>query len=606
MISSINVAELRAQRTSMAQKQNALPKTMSATGNYTSFSNAACEALKSQISFKGFSPIEGINLDKVEGKDSINAVLNGENRIANSFAYAQGDYQIISRTEDDIRLISISKNSKPIIEGYIKDALDEDTKIEFNVAKHNPEIKITTGDSTIQLFEGSSIKDRNDLFKFTFPGKTSSYDYQNNTSAKRNIAFTGIYSSLLCKKPATVEAVTYEKPAPFVGSGVHWQTMAEDDPSVVTLMGGFGTRFANLTAKDSNKPSFIMPNGQSLAGAALDLAKNSMGLRDGIKNVTYLNQGDKTNPRYTGRLQYGDKIVDSKAFSSDGGAVINAVLNGHIPTNKPLVILNADTITNVDISDSYKRLKELNNAALVIPCYPVSETRAKSFGLMAAGSLADEDGSRELTSFVEKPANPSIEAADAMIKGEQVNGEQAYRGNPGIYLFNETVLQNIDLVLERAKEIALEKKQAQARKSGKPIPEDLGKDEFSAATFLGNAFVPAVVRLCQEEKLIGADGRPMKTYIVPMVTSTGKQAIWDDVGSAEALIKNVQDIAYETYKVGDGPKNKYFGIRNLADFRESVHLETGVVYASPEDRRAFENKYAHEFEIKGNAYVKCS
>ena len=606
MIQGINVAELHTQKMSMAQKQSTLPKTLNVTGNYASFSTAACEALKSQISFCGYQPIQGINLDKVEGKDSINAILNGANRIADDMAYSQGDYQILSKREDDARVITISKNGKPIIEGYIKDGLDSETKIEFNVAKHNPEIKVTTGDGVIQLFEGSSIRDRHDLFEFTFPGKTSSYDYTDGTINRKNISFTGVYSSLLCKKEATVEAVTYEKPAPFVGSGVHWQVMAEDDPSIVTLMGGFGTRFANLTPKGSNKPSFVMPNGQSLAGAALDLAKNGMGLRDGIKNVTYLNQGDKTNPRYTGRLQHGDKIIDSKAFASDGGAVINAVMNGHIPTDKPLVILNADTITNVDISDSYKRLKDLNNAALVIPCYPVSETRAKSFGLMSAGKIADEDGSRELTNFVEKPANPSEEAANAMIKGETVNGEQAYRGNPGIYLFSPVVLQNLDLILETAKEIALEKKQAAARKSGKPIPTDLGADEFSASTFLGNAFVPAVVRLCQEGRLLNNDGEAMKTYIVPMLTSTGKQAIWDDVGSAEALVRNVQDIAYETYRVGDGPKNKYFGIRNLKDFEQSVQLQSGIVFASPQDREAFENKYAHDFDIEGNVYIKCA
>ena len=64
MISSISLAELRTQKMSMAQKQSALPKTLNATGNFTSFSNAACDALKAQVSFRGFKPISGITLDK--------------------------------------------------------------------------------------------------------------------------------------------------------------------------------------------------------------------------------------------------------------------------------------------------------------------------------------------------------------------------------------------------------------------------------------------------------------------------------------------------------------------------------------------------------------
>ena len=607
MIQGVNFAELRAQKNMKTEKHAVLSNTCEATGNFSQFSHNACDALKSQISFTGINSRDGITIGSVEGKEKICARLNGENRIPNVFEFQGKEYKIVSEEDGSKRNIEIlNKDGKPIIKGWIKKDFTPDTIIEFNVAKHNPEIKITRGDSTIQLFKGSSIKDREENFSFTFPGQTNIYDFKNNKPTSSKISFTGIYSSLLCQKPATVAAVTLEKPAPFVGSGVYWEIMAQDDPSIVTLMGGFGTRFANLTPEGSNKPAFVMPNGQSLAGAALDLAKNAMALREGIKGVTYLNQGDDSNPPYVGRMQHGDSIINSKAFQSDGGAVINAVINGNIPKDKPLVILNADTITNVDISDSYKRLKDLNNAALVIPCYPVSETRAKSFGLMSAGSIADEDGSRELTSFVEKPANPSKEAANAMIEGETVNGEQAYRGNPGIYLFSPVVLQNLDLILETAREIALEKKQAAAIRAGKPIPENLGENEFSASTFLGNAFVPAIVKLCQENRLLNENKEPMKTYIVPMLTTTGKQAIWDDVGSAEALVSNVQNIAYETENVGEGPKNKFFGIRGLEDFRKSVKLDTGVTYASPKDKEQFEEKYAHDYDIQGNVYIKCN
>ena len=43
-------------------------------------------------------------------------------------------------------------------------------------------------------------------------------------------------------------------------------------------------------------------------------------------------------------------LHDSDLSASDGGAVVKGILDGSIPKDKPLIILNADTITNVDVS----------------------------------------------------------------------------------------------------------------------------------------------------------------------------------------------------------------------------------------------------------------
>lgn len=579
--------------------QNATSNSISLNTNL--MDKNVANALKAQVSF---GSTKGVIEGEVEGKTSLSATLNGDTRIKNNLLYSIEGYDIASVQEGEKRKIMILKDNKKIITGYIANDLDPATEIKFNAAKHNPEIKITKGDSTIQLFEGSEIYDSEGKFEFVYPGKYSTYDSAKKAPKSNNISFTGFYSSLLCKKDATVNAVNNQKPDKFAVSGQYWEEMANDDPSIVGLMGGFGTRFANMTDAESNKPSFVMPNGQSLAGAAFDLAKNAESL-DSIDKVTYLNQISEKDPSVTKAIvEAGDKIVNMKAFNSDGGAVIHSVLNNVIPTDKPLVILNADTITNVDVSQAYHKLKTLKNAALVIPSYPVSETRAKSFGLMAAGTIADEVGSRELTSFVEKPKNPSKEAKGAMIKDKTVNGEQAYSGNPGIYLFSDAVLKNLDVILPVAEEIALTKKQEAARAKGEEIPTRL-KDPFSDSTFLGNAFVPAIVQLCQEGRLIDEDGNKMKSYVVPMNTAVGTEAVWDDVGSAEAFIKNCQDIAYETEAHGTNGANKYYGIKRLRDFHRSTGLYTGVVYASPQDRINFEEKYADDFEIKGNAFVTC-
>ena len=607
MIQKINVAQTQNQIMNKNKKETPLTDSVKVEGNFTSFSKEACNALKAQISFAGSTneTTNGIEVGTVENEQSIKARFTGQNRVPDKFVFEGKKYDIVSNPIENGRSIEIlNKNGEAIISGKISNNIDPNTQIEFNVAKHAPEIKIIKDDSTIQLFEGSSIKSTKDKFEFTYPGKYSYFNYGENKVASDKISFKGNYASLLCKKDASLKAINDAKNVPFVVAGKEWEKMAKDEPSVVTLTGGFGTRFANMTDANSNKPSFVMPNGQSLAGAAFDLAKNGQALKS-LDSITYLNQVNEANPSLSANLvEDGDTVLDMPAFASDGGAVINSILEGNIPKDKPLVILNADTITNIDISQTYNKLKTLKNAALVIPCYPVSETRAKSFGLMEAGRLADEEGSRELTSFVEKPKFPGQDAQGAMIKGEYVNGEQAYRGNPGIYLFNDTVLQNLDLVLETASEIALQKKQVQASQAGKEIPTSLGAGEFSASTFLGNAFVPAVVKLCKEGRLKDKDGNEMKTYIVPMTTTTGEQAVWDDVGSAEAFVRNCQDIAYETESKGTSGKNKYYGIRGLEDFRESAIIEDGVIFASPSDKENFEAKHAQDYRIKGNVFIR--
>lgn len=569
-------------------------------------------ALKAQISFgNGLDNAENSKGIKVINESSILATLNGQDRIKDNMFFSTGVYEIKSTSKGDKRNIVITKNDEPIVEGFISKKLDKNTKIEFKAAKHKPEIKLTLDDgTTIQLLEGSKIADKKGNFELRYPGKYSVYENGEKTARQvlsataSNISFKGNYTSLLCKKDATVKATNNAKDIPFITSGVHYETVKNDDPTFAVLAGGFGTRFANMAVGEENKPSFVMPNGHSILSSAYDLVKNATAA-SGLGNITYLEQNAKETPAVSeGLVSPEDTVIPMRAFESDGGAIINAVLEGKIPTDKPLIVLNADTITNVDVSQAYEKLKTLRNAAIVIPKFPVSETRAKSFGLMKAGSMVDKQGSMELLEFIEKPKNPSKDAVGAMIQDKKVDGEQAYYGNPGIYIFNKEVLQNIKTILPVAEEIALKKAQDAARKEGKEIPTEL-KDPFSSSTFLGNAFVPAVVKLCNEGVLKTAEGNKMKTYMVPMLTTTEKEAYWDDIGAAEAFVHVCQDIAFETKSTGTGSSNKFFGIRGIEEFANSVDISKGIVYASPNDRENFEARHAHKFEIAGDTYITC-
>ena len=602
-----NTSSLNSQKTAV---------TNSVSSNEYMNKNTA-NAIKANVSFgvnfvDNSVPPRGIEIGNVEKQLSMNVLLNGKGRIADNEKYfyseqigdKEHNFLVRSIKEGDKRSISIVQDDKTVLEGFIKDGLSDKIKIEFKTAKHKPEAKITLEDgTTIQLLEGSRIQDRQKgLFAFQNPGKYTVLEGGQRTTkqvtplADAGLSFTGNVVSLLCKKDATVNATNDSKDLSFITSGVYHDVVKKDDPTFAVLAGGFGTRFGNMTTGLQNKPSFVMPNGYSILSSAYDLIKNASAA-DKLGSVTYLEQNGKGNPPADHSLiALEDDIIPMPAFQSDGGAIIRAVQNGDIPDDKPLVILNADTITNVDISQVYNKLKTLKNAAMVIPSYPVSETRAKSFGLMAAGQRVDKQGSHTLTSFVEKPENPSIDATSAMIDGKQVDGQQAYNGNPGIYVFNKEVLQNIDLVLETAQE--------KARKEDKPIPTEL-KDPYSSSTFLGNAFVPAVVRLCQEGKLTNDEGAEMNTYMVPMLTSTEQEAYWDDIGAAEAFVHVCQDIAFETRANGTGAKNKFHGVRGIQDFYDSVDLLRGSVYASPKDRQNYENKHSHKFAIMGDAYITC-
>ena len=148
--------------------------------------------------------------------------------IDDNLLYSIEGYDIASVQEGEKRKIMILKDNKKIITGYIANDLDPATEIKFNAAKHNPEIKITKGDSTIQLFEGSEIYDSEGKFEFVYPGKYSTYDSAKKAPKSNNISFTGFYSSLLCKKDATVNAVNNQKPDKFavsVNIGKKWQMM---------------------------------------------------------------------------------------------------------------------------------------------------------------------------------------------------------------------------------------------------------------------------------------------------------------------------------------------------------------------------------------------
>ncbi|GBF23269.1 glucose-1-phosphate adenylyltransferase, partial [Candidatus Gastranaerophilus sp. (ex Termes propinquus)] len=256
--------------------------------------------------------------------------------------------------------------------------------------------------------------------------------------------------------------------------------------------------------------------------------------------------------------------------------------------------------TNADISRAYESLKTLPDAALVIPYYPVDAERAKSFGLL--GVEKDEAGNLQIKDFVEKPryttnipdstkfhSNSHYEGALVEYNSAQKakNDKGEFMANPGMYFIGRDV---IDVLTAHGH-----------------IESLGGKYSDIVSTGLGANVMPAIVQLCNEGKLLTKDGKPMKVYTVPLERADGKPAVWDDIGTAEAYLDVVKDVARETASKGVGHDNKYYGISEsvLKDFEANVDLKQGIVYASKESRDAFGAfKEAKGVDVAaGNMYI---
>ncbi|MBQ8476177.1 hypothetical protein IJ531_03845, partial [bacterium] len=84
-------------------------------------------------------------------------------------------------------------------------------------------------------------------------------------------------------------------------------------------------------------------------------------------------------------------------------------------------------------------------------------------------------------------------------------------------------------------------------------------------------------------------------------------AVWDDIGTAEAYLRLIKDVAHETYVHGTTTDNKYYGVPEfvLNDFEKNVDLETGIVYGSPKSKQAF-NQFCEKYQVsdaEGNIFV---
>ncbi|MBQ3641341.1 hypothetical protein II906_05395 [bacterium] len=503
---------------------------------------------------------------------------------------------VISRKDNSLSITYT--NTKGKTQEVFRAEADDLTKLPeltYKVGKFNPEIMVkdaSLGNARLQMLAGSEVRTKD--YTLIMPEVKKA---ENKPSFKGRTVITCLKS-----EDRTKEAVeNYLNSGLTAGTtpGYYAEEMKKYDPTLVIPAGGFGTRFANFTVEDDqNKPSAFLPTNPNYRILATSL---NMGAMAGLIG----NHGDKLDyvSQSTDKraLQSAPNVYKSKEYKTDGGAISEAIREGVIPENKDMVIVNADIITNVDITRAYHALKTLPDAAVVIPYYPVDQDRARSFGLI--GIKEDDQGNKKIHEFIEKPQFttnvPNIDdfkptdnektyekavenhekARDLAKIYDTEDGGAMYYGNPGIYVFSKEATQKL---------------------------AEFGIKDANSTTGLGGKVVPKLVEMCRKGELTNAEGKPMKVYTVPLQRADGKEGFWDDIGSAEAYMKTIKDIAVETAKKGTGVENTYYGIPSsvLEDFRDNFDFDTSVLYRSPSARAAADNfKKVNDATLKGNILV---
>lgn len=500
--------------------------------------------------------------------------------------------------EDTTKIIVNNDANYPIIIATVKKGTDL-PELTYKQGKFFPELTIkhpSLNGSRVKMFAGSELISEN--FSIVMPGKLKLHSNQEiEIKSTQGISFTGhITVSTLKNEDATKNTIESFINGGFtkdVIKGKYADELLREQPSIVIPAGGFGERFYNLTRGKLNKPAYYLPTDKNyrIMGTTLSMIAAAGVLEgDGKDTVTYLSQTHEIN---------GDNVIHTDKYSTDGGAITEALNRGDIPNDKDLIVLNADIFTNTDITRAYHALKSIPDAALVIPYYPVNAERAESLGLLG---IADFKGDyNEVSSFAEKtkyikaaPIEPNRSffadyasyakkmeefkkdmGAHITTKIAKSTNDGTYFANPGMYLFSKECIGII-----------------------KKMQDEAG---------FGNDIVPKITELCQKGKIKNAQGVPLKVYTLPLQRVDGQNAYWDDIGTAEAYIKVVREVAYETAQKGTSTQNRFYGVPKfiLEDFKNNVDLDTYTVFQSQEAKANFESFKAKTGikKVLGNIYV---
>lgn len=382
--------------------------------------------------------------------------------------------------------------------------------------------------------------------------------------------------------------------------------------SLIYPAGGFGTRFYCMNDGIENKVSTNLPTDPThrIMHTAM-YAGLKGGFFDGNEDVTYLSETG--NSSFNNKQNVVNTHKETDKGGTDGLSIKRGILDGVIPANKPALVVNADGISNYYLPYILKYYQELGDAAAIIPYTVVPDKEAKAFGLIGIKptvghdvSLKNGEGVYEIAHFAEKPkflkeseiptihdVKPKKPALDAP------NYEAAMeKYNVKLEKFNKDNADVLKGIEEYQKSMSARYKDSPDAFYVNPgvylfSPEALKVlcDSEDKKTGLGGSLMPKLVDMAKKGELKDKDGRELKVYTVPMLRIDQQEAKWNDVGSVQAYMKEVKNIAHQTSKHGISKENPYFGLPEymLNDFAKNADLQTGVIYMSENAKEQFDD-----------------
>ena len=490
-----------------------------------------------------------------------------------------------------IKKFTISNNKGNVIAiAKVNSNADDLPFVIYKQGKYMPELTIkdsSLNGKSIKMLAGSELKARD--FEIKMPGQ---YEPMLGEGYK-NISFSGKCTFATSDmEQNTKQAVESYLDSGFVADapyGDYKELVHDNLPEVICVCSGSSDRLKNITRFDENKLSTKQPTDSSFRyiGYTLNTLATA-GLLDGenMDEIHFISQRHK--------LPQDDTVHWVPDFGTDGGAIAEGFKRGIIDDNKDSIILNANIFTNADISRAYYALKTLPNAGIVIPYFPVSSDRAKSFILLAVDK--NDEGNFEIKNFVDKPKSASeppdpndfsslsdydaqMQEYESAQKAINPDDENSFLANSGMFFLSK-----------EANKILMAQ--------GIIFPQE---------TDLNAVILPKILQMINEGKMIDENGNCLKAYTVPLERIGGAPAYWDDIGTAESYLRMIKDVAGQTQINGVGQENKFYGLPEflMNDFHSNVDLDTGIVYDSYEARTAFD-KFKSKFavdNIQGNIYI---
>lgn len=589
-VNNSNLNQVSSNQKNDVQKQSIVSQSLQLSLQKQIVSFQGAQALKAANLVPSFSGSQNcrVESDQIVVSNILNTATDYD--LPKNSTLNPDNLKLKSRTNRSTRTIQIGTDDKEVFKAVIdKSQIAKIPDIKFMTGKFNPsaEIVYRSQDPKIKpvriiMLGGSEIKDDN--FNFTLkgmykpPGESSrTISFGNNSRHDNNGNNLTITTHHL--ENATKDSVeSFMEESNWRGNiqGAFTQFIKDDKPSVVITAGGFGTRFLNISGNTQNKPSSYLPTSSSyrVMGGTLNLVA-AMGMLDDKTHIKYLSQsGQLKKTNSTDVCRVNTRIVDGKVRNiGDGGAVAEALSINILDETKPMIIMGADSFTNADLTRPYHVLKTTDDAAMVIPYYPVSAERTKGLGLMSG--TKPRGGKVQVTGFLEKPKNQK--ELDEKCQGAKIPKSDKYMASPAFYFLSPEVIHQLKL-----------------------------KGDEKEVVGFGNDFVPKILDMCNKGEIKNKKGKPMKIYTVPLLNASGKPAVWDDIGSAEAYSSLIRDVAHEVEHHGVSEPNKYYGMPTfvLHDLHKSVDLETGVICGRHEKAALNDFKKTYNVrEMSGNIIV---